>query len=125
MVKKAAIAFGIVFVAVGLLGFVSAVTPGGKLLGLFEVNTAHNLVHLATGVIALLVGFASPAASKLFFQIFGIVYAIVAALGFYYGNQPLLGMIANNVADAWLHVAIAVGSLALGFGSKAEPVTPA
>jgi hypothetical protein len=107
--------FGILFVAGGLLGFVPAVNPGGKLLGMFDVNGAHNLVHIATGVVALIVGFASDKASRIFFQVFGIVYAAVAALGFFYGNQPLLGMISNNVADTWLHVGVAAISLYLGF----------
>jgi len=34
------------------------------------------------------VGFASDQGVEDFFQVFGIVYAAVAALGFYYGNQP-------------------------------------
>jgi len=57
MLKNIAIAFGIVFVIVGLLGFVSAVASNGLLLGYFEVNPAHNVVHLATGVVALYLGF--------------------------------------------------------------------
>ena len=113
--KRIAVIFGILFVAGGLLGFVPAVNPGGKLLGMFDVNGAHNLVHIATGVVALIVGFASDKASRIFFQVFGIVYAAVAALGFFYGNQPLLGMISNNVADTWLHVGVAAISLYLGF----------
>ena len=113
--KRIAVIFGILFVAGGVLGFVPAVNPGGKLLGMFDVNGAHNLVHIATGVVALIVGFASDKASRIFFQVFGIVYAAVAALGFFYGNQPLLGMISNNVADTWLHVVVAAISLYLGF----------
>ena len=113
--KRIAVIFGILFVAGGLLGFVPAVNPGGKLLGMFDVNGAHNLVHIATGVVALIVGFASDKASRIFFQVFGIVYAAVAALGFFYGDQPLLGMISNNVADTWLHVGVAAISLYLGF----------
>jgi uncharacterized protein DUF4383 len=113
--KRIAVIFGILFVAGGLLGFVPAVNPGGKLLGMFDVNGAHNLVHIATGVVALIVGFASDKASRIFFQVFGIVYAAVAALGFFYGDQPLLGMISNNVADTWLHVVVAAISLYLGF----------
>ena len=35
MLKTIAIAFGIIFIVVGLCGFVSAVTPDGKLLGYF------------------------------------------------------------------------------------------
>ena len=36
------------------------------------------------------------------------------------GNQPLLGIVSNNAADTWLHVLIAIVSLYLGFGMKAE-----
>ena len=121
--KKIAVIFGVVFVAVGVLGWVPAVNPGGKLLGLFDVNTAHNLVHLVTGIIAILVGMSSDKASKMFFQVFGVIYALVAVLGFYSGDQPLLGIVSNNGADSVLHVVIAVVALYLGFGMKAE--TPA
>ena len=55
-----------------------------------------------------------------FFKIFGVVYGLVAVLGFFAGDQPLLGIIAHNMADMWLHVAIAAVSLYLGFGMK-EP----
>ncbi|TMG94268.1 MAG: DUF4383 domain-containing protein [Betaproteobacteria bacterium] len=122
MLKNIAIAFGIVFIIVGILGFVSAVTPNGLLLGYFEVNPAHNVVHLATGVVALIVAFASEKAMRLFFQIFGVIYALVALMGFFMGNQPLLGIVAINAADNWLHVLIAIVALYLGFGMKAaEP----
>jgi len=123
--KKIAIVFGIVFVAAGLLGFLPAANPGGKLLGLFAVNTMHNLIHLATGIVALVVGFASDKASRIFFQVFGIVYALVAALGFVTGDGMLLGMVSNNAADTWLHVVIALVSLYLGFMMKPAAAVPA
>jgi hypothetical protein len=124
MVKSAAILFGIVFLIVGILGFVPAATPpmadgnGGMLLGLFHVNTAHNLVHVASGIVFLLCGMAGTGASRTFFKIFGIVYALVAILGFVQGDVNLLGMIANNRADVWLHVGLAVTMLYLGFGTR-------
>jgi hypothetical protein len=121
--KKIAVIFGVVFVAVGVLGWVPVVNPGGKLLGLFDVNGAHNVVHLATGIVAIIVGMSSDKASKMFFQVFGVIYALVAVLGFYSGDQPLLGIVSNNGADSVLHVVIAVVALYLGFGMKAE--TPA
>ena len=123
--KNIAIIFGIVFVAIGLLGFVPAANPDGKLLGVFAVNTMHNLVHVATGILALAVGFASDKASRIFFQVFGIVYALVAALGFVTGDGMLLGMVSNNAADTWLHVVIAVVSLYLGFMMKPAIAAPA
>jgi Domain of unknown function (DUF4383) len=125
MMKKIAMGFGIIFVVVGILGFIPAVTPGGRLLGVFEVNTLHNIIHLATGVVAIIVGMASEQAIRNFFRIFGIIYALVAVLGFYYGNQPLFGLVANNLADSGLHVVIAAVALYLGFAMKSAAGTTA
>ena len=124
MLKKIGLAFGVIFVLVGLAGYVPALTPDGKLLGVFAVNGAHNLVHILTGVIALAIALASPANMSMFFKIFGVVYALVAALGFFAGEQPLLGIIAHNAADMWLHAVIALVTLWIGFGMK-EPVVAA
>ena len=118
MIKGAAILFGLVFLVVGILGFVPAAAPNEMLLGIFHVNTAHNFVHLASGVVFLLCGLAGTGPSRTFFQIFGVVYALVAVLGFFYGDQPLLGLISNNMADVWLHVVLAVAMLFLGFGAR-------
>jgi len=118
MVKTAAILFGIVFLVVGILGFVPAVTSNEMLLGIFHVNFAHNIVHLASGAVFLLCGMAGAGPSRMFFKIFGIVYALVAVLGFYYGDQPILGIVANNMPDVWLHVVLALVMLYLGFGAS-------
>jgi hypothetical protein len=118
MVKTAALLFGVVFLLVGILGFVPAATSNDMLLGIFHVNLAHNIVHLASGVVFLLCGMAGAGASSTFFKIFGIVYAIVAVLGFMNPAGPLLGMIANNPADNWLHTVLAVVMLLLGFGAS-------
>lgn len=118
MVKTAAIIFGLVFLLVGVLGFVPACTSNEMLLGIFHVNFAHNVVHLASGAVFLLCGMAGAGPSRTFFRIFGIVYALVAALGFYYGDQPILGIVSNNMPDVWLHVVLAAVMLFLGFGAS-------
>ena len=122
MVKAAAILFGIVFLVVGILGYVPAITPDTNgmpmLLGIFHVNGAHNIVHLASGIIFLLCGFSGAGASRMFFRIFGTVYALVAVLGFAKGDGYLLGLISNNMPDVWLHVALAVVMLIIGFGVR-------
>ena len=120
MVKSLAILFGVVFIAIGILGFVPAIAPDGMLLNIFHVNTAHNVVHLATGIVALLCAMGGVGASRTFFQIFGIIYANVAILGFVKGDDINIWIISNNVADTWLHVVIAVVSLFLGFGSAKQ-----
>jgi Domain of unknown function (DUF4383) len=116
MLKTAAILFGIVFLLVGVLGFVPGITTTGQmLLGIFHVNAVHNIVHLLSGAVALITGLTSTAAARMYFRVFGIVYALVAILGFFIGNGLLLGLISNNMADTWLHVLIALVALALGF----------
>jgi hypothetical protein len=116
MLKTAAIIFGIVFLLVGVLGFVPGITTTGQmLLGIFHVNAVHNIVHLLSGAVALITGLTSTAAARTYFRVFGIVYALVAILGFFTGNGLLLGLISNNMADTWLHVLIALVALALGF----------
>jgi hypothetical protein len=122
MVRALAVIFGLVLVAFGILGFFPEFTPEGHLFGIFHVNTIHNLIHLITGVIAIICAGAGYVASRNFFRIFGVIYGIIAILGFYYGNSPILGFVANNMADTWLHVAIAVISLAIGFcGCGCDP----
>lgn len=121
--KTAAIAFGIVFLAIGLLGFLPAAAPDGMLLGIFHVNAAHNLVHVLSGVIALACGTLNVGASRLFFRIFGIAYGLVALLGFVQGEGLLLGLISNNRADAWLHTGISLVSLFLGFSHQTRTAT--
>jgi hypothetical protein len=118
MVKTAAIIFGVVFLAVGILGFVPGATNNDMLLGMFMVNPAHSMVHIASGVVFLICGMAGAGASRTFFKIFGIVYALVAVLGFVKGDGMLLGLISNNMADVWLHVVLAVAMLWLGFGAR-------
>ena len=116
MAKTLAILFGVVFLLIGVLGFVPALAPNEMLLGIFHVNAAHNVVHLLSGAVALWAGMTSIGAAKLYFKIFGVVYALVAVLGFMNpGDTMLLGLISNNTADTWLHVGIAVVSLIVGF----------
>jgi len=121
MIKSAALVFAVAFLAVGILGFVPAVTKDEMLLGIFHVNTAHNIVHLASGAAALLAGLTSSGAARAYFKVFGVVYGLVAVLGLVQGDAPLLGLISNNMADVWLHFGIAALSLILGFAARETP----
>jgi hypothetical protein len=118
--KTAAIGLGLVFLVIGVLGFVP--NPLVSPTGLFVVNTPHNLVHVVSGLV-LLAGPYAGLGSALALKIVGIVYAAVAILGMVMGGDMLLGMIAMNTADHWLHVALAVVILAAGFLLDDEPVT--
>ena len=73
--RIAAIVIGIVFVLIGLLGFFN-----NPVLGLFLVNPAHNIVHIVS--VVLLAGAYSSLGSTAL-KIVGVVYAIIAILGFF------------------------------------------
>lgn len=115
MAKTVTIILGIFFLLIGILGFIPSVTVDGMLFRVFHVNLAHNIIHLVTGVIALYCGFTSYCASKYFLKVFGIIYGIVAILGFVYGDQDILKIVANNAADTWLHLVVALIALYFGF----------
>lgn len=120
MLQTIAIIFGIIVLAIGVLGLYPLFAPHGLLFGLFHVNNIHNLIHVATGVAAILCGLNSLIASRFFFQVFGVIYAIIAIVGFFYGGQSILNVIANNMADNWLHTVIAIIALYLGFAYRSD-----
>lgn len=111
--------FAVVLLVVGILGFVPGITMDGHLLGIFAVDTTHNIVHLVTGLAALAAAMTSAANARLFFRVFGVIYAIVAVLGFIQGDM-VLGLFVVNMADHLLHLVIAGIALYLGFGSAEQ-----
>ena len=117
-----AFAFGAVFVVVGLLGFTVsgghhvAGTDGGRLLGLFQVNVLHNVVHLAAGAVLIAAAIAGARAARGANTLFGLVYLAVGIVGLF-----LLGtsgnIIALNAADNGLHLVLGTVLLAIGLGA--------
>lgn len=121
MLRTMARVFGWVLLAIGILGFIPGITTeDGHLLGIFEVDALHNIIHLVSGAAALWAGYTSTAASRLYFQVFGVIYALITVLGFFAGDAPLLGIIAHNTADIYLHLLIALVALYLGFVARDE-----
>ncbi len=115
--KTAALVLGFVFIIVGVLGYVPNPIVGPS--GIFVTNTVHNLIHIGSGIV-LLLGAYSSLGSSVALKIIGVVYAIVAVLGFLMPGDMMLGMVAMNGADRWLHVVLAIVILYAGFGLSAE-----
>lgn len=117
MLKKAALLVGIVFLVIGIGGFLPFLVSNDKLLGLFMVNGTHNLVHILSGLVFLAAS-QKERWSRVAFQVFGVVYALVTVLGFIAGDGgSVLGLIPVNTADNFLHLLLAVAFLYLGFGT--------
>jgi len=108
LIKTWLIVLGVVFLLVGILGFVN-----NPILGAFSVNALHNIVHLLSGVLVLIFAFQSPSAAKTFSLWFGIVYAIVAILGFI-APSFMRSFLSVNMADNILHVVLAIVFIVLG-----------
>ncbi len=113
--KNANLVLGLVFVLVGVLGYFP--NPLVSETGIFAVNPAHNLVHIASGALLLAGALVMPQYGGLLLKAVGAVYALVAVLGFVMVGEDhmLLGMVHINEADKWLHVALAVVLCYLGF----------
>lgn len=115
-----ALAFGAVYVLVGILGFfVADGLTGGSVsdkLILFPVNHLHNVVHLAVGALWL-IGSRTPVAAKNINTLIGVVYLLVAVLGFTGMElmQTLLNIHSSGDADNFLH--LISGAAALYFGT--------
>jgi hypothetical protein len=126
MLKTLSMVFGVVFLAVGILGFVPGITSetGGDkfLLGIFQVGVLHNIVHIASGAAALLAA-SGASYAKVYFRVFGTVYAVVAVVGLVQ-SDTILGLMPINLADNILHVVLALALLAIGFGLPEETNKP-
>lgn len=123
-VQRLAVLVGAAFLALGLAGFVPAFFPEGLLFGVFAVNSAHNLVHIATGVLALGLAMAGAGPARTFFGLMGIIYALLAAIGFVAGRGGVAMGIAINLADNGLDVLIAIVGLWIGFFGHAGILPP-
>ncbi len=110
--------FGVIFVLVGILGFIPNPLVGpGKL---FETDLVHKLVHISLGVMLF------AWANSMGLQVVGIVYLAVAVLAFVIGGDKVLGFLLVNRADNWLHLVLGLVLLGAGLMGKNEaaPMQP-
>ena len=117
MAKTVCKILGVVFVLVGLIGFAKSDLLGAHL------TTPHNVVHLASGAIALYLGFAGTlSAAKAFCLVFGVVYLALGILGMALGVAPdrtwMVGPLHFGQADHAIHVLLGVVFLAGGLFTK-------
>jgi hypothetical protein len=124
-----ATALGILYVLFGIAGF--AVTtdigffaaPGGLLLGIFEVNPLHNVLHVVIGATLLIAGLAGASAARSVNGAVGGVCLVLGIAGLFVVGSPF-NILAINGADNVLHFGSAALLLAVGLGAE-RPVKSA
>lgn len=118
-------AVGVVFLLVGVLGFVPGVTENmdqmemasheseSLLLGVFQVSILHNVVHLLFGVAGLALARTFDGARKYLIG-GGIVYLLLFVYGLVIDKDSAANFVPVNAADDWLHLVLGLGMVALG-----------
>ena len=113
LARTVAAVFGAIYVIVGIAGFILE----SPLLGLFDVNTLHNIVHILLGAI-LLYGSMSFAAAVQTTRGVGALLIVLGILGFPFPRGFDLVPLGGN--DIWLHLATGAILLATGFMATDE-----
>ncbi|UKA68529.1 DUF4383 domain-containing protein [Arthrobacter sp. FW306-05-C] len=137
-IELTALTAGAVFVLVGILGFIPGITTnysqmtyaghdsGAMLLGIFQVSILHNVVHLLLGAAGLLMA-RTDVQSKYYLIGGGILYLVIWLYGLFIDQASGANFIPVNTADNWLHAALGVAMVVLGFvlgRSNRETATP-
>ena len=104
---------GLVLLLVGVLGFTHTLDSLGA-----HLSSAHNLVHIVSGVIALYFGFAgSLSGAKGFCIIFGLVYLLLGILGLAMGELHIGPLMLGKV-DHGINLIVGAIFLAGGLFTK-------
>jgi hypothetical protein len=108
----------------GIVGFIADAgfntgqdLDGDKLIGIFEVNGWHNLVHILSGLL-LLGASTKRAPAKTVALLFGLTYGAVAIYGLIDGSD-VIGLIPVNGPDNLLHIALAAAGVFAAIASPA------
>lgn len=131
--KNFALIIGIIYLAIGVLGFVPAfrtMPPShaphlamessyGYLFGLFPINVFHNVVHIVIGIWGLLAYRSFPRARS-YTKSLAVIYGILAVMGLIPGLNILGGYLPLFGHDVWLHALTAAVAAYFGFAGRAE-----
>ncbi|HYW16705.1 MAG TPA: DUF4383 domain-containing protein [Allosphingosinicella sp.] len=125
-----ALIFGIVFLVIGAGGFIPGILqsatpdPGlsmrhgfGHELGLFPVNTLHNIVHLLFGIWGVM-AYKSYGGSRSYFRVVAIVYAVLMVMGLLEPTKNAFGLVPLYGNDVWLHALLALVAAYFGWVNR-------
>jgi hypothetical protein len=122
----------VVFVLAGVSGFFPApVPPGapplalehghGLALGLFPINTLHNIIHLLFALLAFMAAGGVMLSARAYFQIVAVAYGLLVVLGIIPATQTTFGLVPIWGHDVWLHAGLAIAAGYFGFVTAGRP----
>ncbi len=126
--RTASILIGIVFLAVGILGYFPNSIVGDTEDAIFHADSTHNMVHIISGALFLLIAMAAPAKAGGFLKLFGLVYLLLGVIGLATigdeGMTKLLGFLHVNGNDNYLHIGLGIVIFLAGFlpGNRARRI---
>ena len=124
-VQVAALLVGVVFLLVGVLGFIPGVTTNfdqltfagheseAALLGIFNVSILHNIVHLLFGVAGILMA-RTFSAARTYLIVGGFIYLALFLYGILIDQNSAANFVPVNSADNYLHLGLGIGMIAAG-----------
>jgi Domain of unknown function (DUF4383) len=124
-IQSVGLAVGVVFLLVGVLGFVPGITSNyddlkfaghgsdAQLLGLFDTSVLHNIVHLLFGVAGIVLS-KSWDGARTFLVGGGAIYLVLFVYGAIFHGDAGSNWIPVNWADNVLHLALGAGMVVLG-----------
>ncbi|WP_051385730.1 DUF4383 domain-containing protein [Actinokineospora inagensis] len=125
-------AFGVVFLLVGIGGFIPGLTTNydqlsfaghgsmAMLLGLFMVSILHNAVHLLFGAAGLALA-RTPGSARTYLIGGGLIYLVLWVYGLLVDHNSTANFVPVNTADNWLHLGLAAVMIALGLLTARVP----
>jgi hypothetical protein len=125
LAQTGALVFGAAFLLVGILGFIPGITSNfdeiefagtdskAELFGIFQVSILHNIVHLLFGALGVWAA-RTWTTARGFLLAAGAVYLVLFVYGMVVDRDADANFVPVNTADDWLHLALAVGMIAVG-----------
>ncbi|MGO4782439.1 DUF4383 domain-containing protein [Cryobacterium sp. W22_MBD10_FK3] len=124
-VQKVTLVISVIFLVVGIAGFIPGITTNydqlllagheseALLLGVFQVSILHNLVHLLYGVVGIVLARTAIGARN--YLIWGgVIYLVLWLYGLFIDQESAVNFVPLNSADNWLHLVLGLGMVVLG-----------
>ena len=124
-IQSVALLVGVVFLVVGILGFIPGITSNydqlkfaghnsdAQLLGIFDTSILHNIVHLLYGLAGIVLARTIDGA-RTFLVGGGLVYLVLFVYGAIWHGEAGSNWIPVNWADDILHLALGAGMVIVG-----------